>query len=449
MATDYHRARNFLDGMLQGRSLNELSQRLAPSYDHPAPRVPSGCRLSKENLDQRWALLQAPPGCRDSLADAQTLDHLEHYRNHVENFIGCVKLPVGIAGPLRVNGLFAHGDYYIPLATSESSLVASYHRGAQLISEAGGCTAVLLNEGVSRAPGFAFDSLREVGLFIAWALAEFEQLKLTAEATTRHGKLLNMKVAVEGNHVYLIFEFSTGDAAGQNMVTIATEAICTHIKTHSPVKPRYSFVEANLSGDKKATAQSFLQVRGKKVSTEACLPAELVEKRLRATPEQIVDYWRMSTMGGVMSGSIGVQGHYANGLAALYLACGQDVACVAESAVGVTRAELTAGGDLYVSVTLPNLIVGTVGGGTSLPSQKTCLEIMGLHGAGKASALAEVSAAVCLAGELSIAGALAAGDFTRAHQCLGRREKYHMAKNNLLRQGIENFTAQSEVREQV
>jgi hydroxymethylglutaryl-CoA reductase (NADPH) len=292
---------------------------------------------------------------------------------------------------------------------------------------------MLLNEGVSRAPGFAFGDLRDVGLFVAWALSQIEAFQREAEATTQYGKLVDMRVAVEGNHVYLVFEFTTGDAAGQNMVTIATEAICAYIEIHSPVKPQYSFVEANLSGDKKASAQSFLQVRGKKVSTEVYLPATLVEQRLHTTPQKMSDLWRMSAIGSVLSGTIGAQGHYANGLAALYIACGQDAACVAESAVGVTRLELTPQGNLYASVTLPNLIVGTVGGGTSLPSQKSCLEIMGLHGPGKAAALAEVCAGLCLAGELSIMGAFCAGDFARAHQCFARARKTDRAAKTVVR----------------
>jgi hydroxymethylglutaryl-CoA reductase (NADPH) len=161
-------------------------------------------------------------------------------------------------------------------------------------------------------------------------------------------------------------------------------------------------------------------VRGKKVSAEATIPAELVRKRLATTPEQMVNSWRMSAMGGVLSGTMGVHGHYANGLAALYLACGQDVACVAESAVGVTRFELTEAGDLYASVTLPNIMVGTVGGGTGLPSQRAGLEVLGLAGPGKAQALAEVCAALCLAGELSIIGAICSGSFSRAHRLLAR-----------------------------
>jgi len=204
------------------------------------------------------------------------------------------------------------------------------------------------------------------------------------------------------------------------MVTIATEAIVKHIVEHCPIKPKYCFVEANHSGDKKASAQSFQRVRGKKVTAELRLASGLVEKVLHTTPTMMVDYWRMSALGGVLSGTLGVQGHYANGLAALYIACGQDAACVSESAVGVTRMEVTDDGSLYVAVTLPNLIVGTVGGGTGLPSQRACLEIMGLAGAGHARAFAEVAAALCLAGELSIIGALCAGHFTRAHQTLAR-----------------------------
>ena len=132
------------------------------------------------------------------------------------------------------------------------------------------------------------------------------------------------------------------------------------------------------------------------------------------------DYASMSVIGGVMSGSIGVQGHFANGLAALFIACGQDAACVAEAAVGVTRFEVRDDGGLYAAVTLPNLIVGTVGGGTQLPSQKACLDILGLAGPGHARAFAEVAAGLVLAGELSIIGALTAGHFTRAHQKLAR-----------------------------
>lgn len=427
MSTNRQHASAYLQRLLAARSPEELIQRLQPHTENPAPKVPGGSHLTDEAIDRRWELLPHAAASREALLDPQTLAHKDAFKRNIENFIGTVKVPIGLAGPLRVNGVFARGDYYIPLATTEAALVASYSRGCQLLSEAGGCTAILLNEGVSRAPGYAFRTLAECGQFVLWATAQVEEFRRQAESTTRHGKLSDVRITIEGNHVYLNFEFTTGDAAGQNMVTLATEAICAYIEQHSPVQPQYHFVEANLSGDKKASAQSFLLVRGKKVSAEAILPAELVQKRLHTTPEHMVNYWRMAAMGGVLSGTMGVQGHYANGLAAFYLACGQDVACVAESAVGVTRFEVTPSGALYASVTLPSVLVGSVGGGTGLPSQKAALAILGLGGPGKAQALAEVVAGLCLGGELSIIGAICSGDFSRAHRLLARGKAAHHA----------------------
>jgi hydroxymethylglutaryl-CoA reductase (NADPH) len=423
MPTEYRRAHCFLDRLLSAHTQDELRQRLRPKTDTPPSRVPRDPRLTADAADQRWRLLRTPPESRAALLDPATMEHMQRYEHNIENFIGSVKLPVGLAGPLRVNGLFAQGDYYIPLATTEATLVASYSRGAQLISDAGGCAAMLINEGMSRAPGFAFSTLEEAGVFVVWALSSLEAFTREAQATTRHGRLIDMRITIEGNHVYLNFEFTTGDAGGQNMVTLATEAICAYIRQHTPVPPQYSFLEANLSGDKKASAQSFLSVRGRKATAEVTVPAALVERRLHTTPMHMADYWRMSAIGGVLSGTLGVQGHYANGLAALYIACGQDPACVAESAVGVTRFEVTARDELYAAVTLPNLTVGTVGGGTGLPSQRGCLDVLGLHGTGQAAALAEVCAGLCLAGELSIIGALCAGEFAQAHRRLARGGK--------------------------
>lgn len=372
---------------------------------------------------QRWALLPHAAAARDTLADPTSLAQHEAFARNIENFIGTVKVPVGLAGPLRINGLAAQGDYYVPLATTEAALVASYHRGACVLTLAGGCTTLILNEGVGRAPAFAFVSLIEAGTFVQWCLGRMDDFRTAAEATTKHGRLRDVRFTVEGNHVYMLIEYTTGDASGQNMVTIATQAVCDYIAAHSPVKPAYAFVEGNLSGDKKASAQSFQSVRGRKVAAEARLPRKLIERHLHTTPEKMVDYWRMSAMGGVLSGTIGVQGHYANGLAALFLACGQDVACVSEASVGVTRFEVGSDGELYAAVTLPNLIVGTVGGGTGLPSQRGGLEILGLAGTGHARALAEVCAGLALAGELSIIAALSAGHFTSAHERLARGKK--------------------------
>jgi hydroxymethylglutaryl-CoA reductase (NADPH) len=355
-----------------------------------------------------------------AIADPVSVEQMEVFSRNIESYIGTAKVPVGIAGPVRVHGSQARGDFYLPLATTEAALVASYNRGALLISEAGGCNVSILAEGVSRSPMFSFKDLPAALEFTRWVDDQFARLQEVALGTTRHGKLVDMKITVEGNHVYLNLEYTVGDASGQNMVTIASQAICEYVRKESPITPLGSYVEANLSGDKKASFLSFQNVRGKHVTADVTIPAELVRRRLRTTPRDMQDFGRAAAIGGAFSGTIGVQGHYANALAAIFIACGQDVACVSEASVGITRFEVTNDGDLYATVSLPNLIVGTVGGGTCTPTAQAGLGILGMIGAGKANAFAEVCAAACLAGELSITGALCADEFTRAHKMLAR-----------------------------
>jgi len=402
----------------QALSDNELEKALQPNFEKPS-RLPASSRMSVKIVESRWNSLDMPDA-RQCLLDPETERSMEAYSKNIEYFIGSVKVPVGIAGPLRVNGLHAKGDYRVPLATTEAALVASYHRGSQLITASGGASAMLLNEGVTRTPAFAFYNLAQAGQFVAWVVTQYDTFKSLAEQTTNHGQLHDINVNIEGNHVYLVFEYLTGDASGQNMVTIATHAIFEFIMTHSPIEPEYAFLDGNLSGDKKANSHSLRSVRGKKVTAEVHLTAELIAKYLHTTPEKMVQFGNVTTVGGALSGSIGVNAHYANALTALYIACGQDPACVAESAIGMTRMEINKNGGLYACVTLPNIMVGTVGGGTGLPSQKACLDLLGLAGSGNARALAEVTAALCLAGELSIVGAFCAGHFSRAHHKLAR-----------------------------
>jgi len=411
--------RDYVSVLGGGISADELQQSLAPRFDQPLNKLTPSPYLTEKNIARRWEKLNRAD-LQAELLDSHTESKASAYQKNIEHFIGTVKVPVGLAGPLRVNGLFAKDDYLIPLATTEAALVASYNRGAKLLTAAGGVSAMLLNEGVTRTPGFAFFDLAEAGQFVAWATTQFDTFKQIAESTTSYGKLTDITINIEGNHVYLVFEYLTGDASGQNMVTIATNAVFEHILSTTPVKPEYAFLDGNLSGDKKANSQTLRSVRGKKVTAEAHIPAKLIEKYLHTTPERMTQFGLMTTVGGALSGTIGVNAHYANALAALYIACGQDAACVAESAIGMTRMEVDHNGDLYASVTLPNLMLGTVGGGTGLPSQKANLEIMGLYGNGKSQALAEVCAGLCLAGELSIVGAFCAGHFARAHNKLAR-----------------------------
>ncbi len=424
MAQDHRRLRQAIDALVREMPAEALAARLAARHHPPTVDLPTGARAGTETgaeaIAARWAAIPESAAARAVLAPDQAAGEIAHYAGNIENCIGAVRVPVGVAGPLRVNGLFAQGDYLVPLATTEAALVASCARGCGLITAAGGASAAVLGEAVGRAPAFLFDSLAEAGQFVAWVTGAADELAKVAEATTRHGRLIDLKVAIEGNHVYLLLEYVTGDAAGQNMVTIATEAVCRAIVETCPITPKTWFVEANMSGDKKASAQSFITLRGRKATAEVTLPPDLVRRVLHVEPDRLVECWRIGLLGAVMSGTVGAQAHFANPLAALFIATGQDAACVAEAAVGVTRFELTEAGGVYATVTQPNLIVGTVGGGTRLPSQAACLDLMGLKGTGKAQALAEVAAALCLAAELSIIGAMAAGHFTSAHQRLAR-----------------------------
>jgi len=416
MTLGYQRARTYLADLIEQHGRSALEERLRPKTDHQPAHVPGRADVSLDAVESRWALLDADDSVKAQLLDEWSIEHLDAYARNIEHMIGTVKVPIGLAGPLRVNGLFAQGDYYVPLATSEASLVASYSRGAILLTESGGASVGLLSEGVSRAPMFSFNNLHELGTFIEWALRNLEAIETAANATTRFGKLQDTELSIEGTKVYFRFIYSTAEAAGQNMVTIATYAAVDWIVKHSPIRPRTAYLEGNFSGDKKASALSFERVRGKKVVAEATLPAKLVKRWLHVEPAQIADCARVGTVGAVMSGTLGTQAHFANGLAGLFLACGQDVACVSEAAVGITDIELTESGDLHACVTLPNLIVGTVGGGTKLPSQSACLELLGTKGEDSARAFAEIAAALCLAGELSLIGAIAAGDFAAAHE---------------------------------
>jgi hydroxymethylglutaryl-CoA reductase (NADPH) len=420
MTGEYRRTIGSIQSLLAQHSPAEMLARLRRKHGAAAQKVLSGSEITDLAVDARWQGLPMAGAARPELLDAQSQAQSRRYSANIENFIGTVKVPVGVVGPLRVNGTHAQRDYFVPLATTEATLVASYGRGAKLITAAGGCSALTVSEGMARSPGFAFRALHEAGEFGAWVLGASSELAAVGATTSSYARLQDVRVSIEGNHVYVIFTFHTGDAAGQNMVTIATQAICEHINLHSPVKPAYYFLEANHSGDKKASAQSSICGRGRSVTADVVIPATMVHEHLHTTPEIMAKFFTMGAIGGVMSGAMGIQCHFANGLAAIYLACGQDVASVAESAVGIARLEVTPDGALYASVTLPSLPVGTVGGGTGLPSQKACLEILGLAGPGHANAFAEVCAAIALAGELSIAGALAAGEFSMAHQRLAR-----------------------------
>lgn len=417
--------KKFLEALHKKIAIEEAESRLTPDASTSPLVLRTVPQSSSALVERMWKILSShgiDDTIKNEIADHLTLESSEFYTANIENMIGTVKVPVGIVGPLRVNGLHAKNDYLVPLATTEAALVASYNRGAKVVNKAGGVVVTTLSNVVLRSPVFRFESIFQAGLFTDWVCNNEERLIKAAQSTTAHGKLLILKPMIDAELVYLICGYSTGDAAGQNMVTFASEALCNEILDHCPIKSLSWYLEGNLSGDKKASYLSVLQGRGRKATAQVELSHSLVEKYLGVTVKKFLEYVRIANLGALMSGQVGAQAHYANGLAALFLATGQDVACVSESAVGFTRAEETTMG-LKFTVTLPNLIVGTVGGGTGLPSQKACLELMKLKGTGNADAFAEVIAALILCGELSLTAAVAGGQFGKAHKRLARERR--------------------------
>jgi hydroxymethylglutaryl-CoA reductase (NADPH) len=347
----------------------------------------------------------------------------------IEGFVGFARVPLGIAGPVRIEGVAAKGEFYIPLATSEGTLVASFQHAFNAINRSGGARALCSCEHVGRAPCFEFANLYDAAHFVQWLPSVLPALRATVMTTSRYCRLLRLQASIVGNTVYTVFDFSTGDAAGQNMVTLAMQAICRELLAQTPVAPRSWLLESMLSGDKRATALPFRAARGRNASAEVVIPAKQIERYWRTDGPSMARAWQQAVNGSAQCGTIGLQGNVANAIAALFIACGQDAACVIEASTALTRIESTAGGEVYASITLPNLIVGTVGGGTYLPTAMECLALLGCAGTGKASKLAEICAVVALAGELAIVGAMAGGTFAQAHAAGGRKGLAVAAEN--------------------
>ncbi|MDW3648269.1 MAG: hydroxymethylglutaryl-CoA reductase [Bacteroidia bacterium] len=355
------------------------------------------------------------------------LTHLSSYSfdpnilpGNIENFSGVAQVPIGFAGPLQVNGEYAVGDFYVPMATTEGTLVASYNRGMKLTRLAGGITTTVVDDAMQRAPIFVFENARYGKKFGAWVDENFEQIKAKAEETTSVGKLRDIEQYSAGNLRWLRFNFTTGDAAGQNMVTKAAHKACNWMLSQGLEGLRHFSLAANFDTDKKHSQVNTLNSRGKRVVAEIVLPAKLVEENLGTTAKAMHYQRQLSNVGSMLSGSINNGSHSANGITAIFIATGQDVANVAESSAGILHGEIRENGDYYLSITIPALIVATYGGGTGLATQKECLEVMGCFGAGKVNKLAEIIAATVLCGELSLSGAIIADEWVSSHESYGR-----------------------------
>ena len=356
-----------------------------------------------------------------------SLDHVSHFsldmeeamKKNIENPIGAIQIPVGVVGPLKINGEHAEGEFYVPLATSEGALLASVNRGCSTISQSGGANVRIIDDKMTRAPVIKAESVMEAMEIKKWIENHFTELKEAAETTTSHGKLLKIDpVIVVGHYLYPRFVFSTGDSMGMNMVTIATESALNLLSKETGA--HVIALSGNVCVDKKPAALNLIEGRGKTLVAEVVIPKEIVNKKLKTTPEAIAEVnMAKNFMGSAISGSMGFNAQYANMIGAIFLATGQDEAHIVEGSLGITTAE-DKNGDLYFSVTLPDVPLATFGGGTRLETAKECLEIMDAYGAGKVHKFAEIVAGIVLAGELSLMGALAAGHLARAHKDLGR-----------------------------
>ena len=355
-----------------------------------------------------------------------SLEHVGSYSfdpkvlpGNVENFMGVAQVPIGLAGPLLINGEHAKGEFYIPMATSEGTLVASYNRGMRLLSESGGVRTTVVEQFMQRSPVFILDDALKAREFGKWVGEQFEAIKGVAETTTKSGKLINIGQYSIGPLRNLRFNYTTGDAAGQNMTGKATFAACAWIKQNYPGEVHF-LLEGQFATDKKTSVVNMLHTRGKRVVAEITLPAALVEDQMRVSTDKLYAARIRGQLGAVMSVTNNNGSHSANGITAMFIATGQDVANVAESSALYGFSELLPNGDFYASVTLPSLIIATYGGGTGLATQRECLEIMDCYGSGKVLKLAEIIAATVLAGELSLGSAVVAEEWVQAHDDLGR-----------------------------
>lgn len=394
-----------------------------PEFDEPPaagiPLVPrfTGQGYTPEQVRERRDWIARQTGAALPLVGACAIP-VDQMRGNIENPIGAAQMPLGVAGPLLVNGEHARGTFYVPMATTEGALVRSYERGMVMLTRAGGVTARVFVDQNVVSPIFSFDTVADAHRFAMDLPAHFEALRERAESTTRHGRLLRVEPRASGRAVIVNFYYRTADAQGMNMIVKATEHAASWLVERG-LAPRFR-VFSGLSSEKRASGFLLAGGKGKTVVAGALVPAGVLQTYMRITPRDLVAVWHDTMLGHLQANAIGFNAHYANGLTAMFIACGQDVANVANAAVGITDYELTGDGDLYASVTLPSLTVATVGGGTALGTSHECLQILGCAGAGHALKLAEIVASAVLGGELSMAGAIGSGEFVNAHETYGR-----------------------------
>lgn len=372
-----------------------------------------------EALDIRREFIEKYSDCKLDQISNYTLDMELAFAKNIENPIGTIQVPIGVAGPVTINGEHAKDDFFIPLATSEGALLASVNRGCSAITAAGGVNARVIGDKMTRAPVIKTESVVEAVKVKQWFENKFDELKEIAESTTNHGKLIKIDpIIIVGNYVYPRFCYSTGDSMGMNMVTIATEKVLE--KLYEDLGVHAIALSGNLCVDKKPAAINVVEGRGKTVVADILIPEAIVRTKLKTTAKAIEEVnTAKNLIGSAAAGSMAYNAHFANMIGALFLATGQDAAHVVEGSLGITTAE-DRDGDLYFSVNMPDLPIATIGGGTRLETANEGLQILGCAGSGNVNKFAEIVISTVLAGELSLVGALAAGHLAKAHQELGR-----------------------------
>lgn len=341
----------------------------------------------------------------------------ETMKGNIEYPIGVCQVPLGLVGPLAVDGEYARGEFYVPMATTEGALLLDYQLGAALITSCGGAKAKVLKDQIHISPLFYVDDVDDADNFIDWIRENFTRIKTKAQSTTNHGELLLIEPIQMPRRVVLKFVYVTGDAHGLNMINKATKKACDFIAKELN---KEFILRSHYSSIKGASSYVIQSGQAKSVISEVFISADKLSKYFRVSPDQVVKYFQSAILAGIYSGRTGANCHFANGIAAIFLACGQDIADVSLSHVGVSNFETTDDGRLYCSVHIPNLFIGTVGGGTGLGTQREALEIMGCYGSGKINKFAEIIAATILAGEITVIASLVNGNYVNAHEKYGR-----------------------------
>ena len=397
---------------------------MSQKRDEPKPQAAPLAAIPRDKADdytlamveQRRALWASVTGSAPRYVAGAPVP-LEEARGKIENLVGFAQVPIGIAGPLQVDTTLGKREVYVPMATTEGAMVASYSRGMRLLAAGGGARARVLAEGLTQNPILVYKDAAEAARAAELVWKYFDELEVIVRRITRHGKLVAVRPEPIGRRLVLSLGFTTGDAIGINMAAHAADLVSAEVAARTGAIARYVHGQ---DVEKRANARAFVEGRGRRAVADVTIPRAALAELARTTPEALVALWRTYTVGFAELGTQNWLVQSANGIAAMMLACGQDVAYVTESAVGMLDFDLTAEGDLYASAHLPCLLLGTVGGGSGQGTAAECLDLLGCRGDGKANHLAEIVAATVLAGDLSLMAAFASHEFVAAHEALGR-----------------------------